>query len=547
MSSTTVINSLAAAITEGLPTPKAGRQATDKPVLSFAEIPILAGVWQAAQTDNVAALGGAGVDLASVDATVSVTGALAGPTPTDQPAGSQDGQTQGVEMLMLAAGWGMPVSPVAEQPLDPQIAGQALSPNSQDGSVVDAVAMTAAGSVPQPEPSVPLELPQLQVAAVGSASPVVAEQAPGPLGTVVTQPATDVVGFENAPAPAPTVTTTTGAIAATDTVIPEAVGGTYTAQTPDGSPAVTPEYAADSRQTGPAPAIPVNVESSARGTAAVQETQSPGVEQAAQLDHDRGTREKSESFARTLNDASPTAQETQPQAGQDVAVEESDAYAGVVAKPGLRVSARETSESRSGVGAIVPSESAASEMGRSSDVSSHVSDQTPAVSGEDGLAVRNPAPTLDEQIRDSVTASLTRGERQVTIRLHPPELGSVTMRFQEQGGQVNGVLEVSHVDTRQRVEQALPQVIQSLQEAGVQVRRIEVVVSDQPGNDASKQQFQQEAWAQQQGQERYPHQSPRSIGSNWASGDGGTQNRVGVPDGDTTMAGMPTGRIDMLA
>jgi flagellar hook-length control protein FliK len=61
-------------------------------------------------------------------------------------------------------------------------------------------------------------------------------------------------------------------------------------------------------------------------------------------------------------------------------------------------------------------------------------------------------------------------------------------------------LEVSKPQTRIEIQQALPQIIQNLQESGIQIKRIEVVLSeaDQPKQEALKDQSPQNGWNQQQ-------------------------------------------------
>ncbi len=116
-----------------------------------------------------------------------------------------------------------------------------------------------------------------------------------------------------------------------------------------------------------------------------------------------------------------------------------------------------------------------------------------------GAASASPTRDIGEQILDSMHASLARGDRQITIRLRPPELGTVLVRFREDGEQITGMLEVSKSDIRHEIEQALPHVLRSLHDAGVQVRRFEVVTSDQGQRDFARDQMHQGAWPQQHG------------------------------------------------
>jgi len=84
---------------------------------------------------------------------------------------------------------------------------------------------------------------------------------------------------------------------------------------------------------------------------------------------------------------------------------------------------------------------------------------------------------ISEQIRESITSSSIGPDREITIRLNPPELGTVVIRFQEQENQITGILEVSKSQTRAEIQQVLPEITRDLQDFGVQIRRIEVVMA----------------------------------------------------------------------
>ncbi|MHC4395199.1 MAG: flagellar hook-length control protein FliK [Planctomycetota bacterium] len=88
------------------------------------------------------------------------------------------------------------------------------------------------------------------------------------------------------------------------------------------------------------------------------------------------------------------------------------------------------------------------------------------------------SPSVGEQIQESISSSLSRNDQQITIRLNPPELGKVFIKFQAQENEITGILEVSKAQTRYEVEQALPEVIRNLADSGIEVRRLEVVISD---------------------------------------------------------------------
>jgi flagellar hook-length control protein FliK len=105
--------------------------------------------------------------------------------------------------------------------------------------------------------------------------------------------------------------------------------------------------------------------------------------------------------------------------------------------------------------------------------------------------------SISEQILGSVRSSLHQADRQIVIRLNPPELGKVFIRFQEQEDQITGLLEVSKIQTRYEIEQVLPQIIRTLQNSGIQIKRFDVVLTDQSDQQAYKDQSMQDGSFQQ--------------------------------------------------
>lgn len=86
--------------------------------------------------------------------------------------------------------------------------------------------------------------------------------------------------------------------------------------------------------------------------------------------------------------------------------------------------------------------------------------------------------SVSEQIQGSIQGSLRRGDQLITIRLNPPELGKVTIKFHEQQDQLTGLLQVSKTQTKYEIQQALPEIIQNLQNMGIQVKKLEVVMAE---------------------------------------------------------------------
>ena len=87
---------------------------------------------------------------------------------------------------------------------------------------------------------------------------------------------------------------------------------------------------------------------------------------------------------------------------------------------------------------------------------------------------------MSKQILESIQSAISQQgqSKELTIRLNPPELGNVCIKFQENQAELTGLLEVSKLQTRTEIEQALPQIIRNLAETGVDVKKIEVVLND---------------------------------------------------------------------
>jgi len=114
---------------------------------------------------------------------------------------------------------------------------------------------------------------------------------------------------------------------------------------------------------------------------------------------------------------------------------------------------------------------------------------------------------VGKQILESIHSSMSQqaAEKQITIRLNPPELGQVFIKLQEQDTQITGVLEVSKAQTRLEIEQALPEITRNLAANGIQVNRIEVVLSvpEQSAEQGTRDALLQDGSFQQHGSSDY--------------------------------------------
>jgi len=126
--------------------------------------------------------------------------------------------------------------------------------------------------------------------------------------------------------------------------------------------------------------------------------------------------------------------------------------------------------------------------------------------------------TISEQIQQSVQTTLKSSSRQIVIRLNPPELGNVAIKFQEQGDDITGVLQVDKLQTKIQIQQALPEIIQNLQDTGVQVKKIEVVLTNQQEQYFTKDQSSpqgQDTFAGHQNSSNHESQTGNSAYNEW--------------------------------
>ena len=158
----------------------------------------------------------------------------------------------------------------------------------------------------------------------------------------------------------------------------------------------------------------------------------------------------------------------------------------------------------------------------------------------DSVSTDDVSTSIGTQIQEHIHSSLRQGDQQITIRLNPPELGKVSVRFQEQEGQITGLLEVSKTQTRYEIEHALPQIIRNLQDSGIPIKRLEVVLTDQSEQPAHKDQSLQDGSYQPQtfSEGNHPH---NTTANGWATNDDSH------PDILEPQVQITDNRIDMLA
>jgi len=178
------------------------------------------------------------------------------------------------------------------------------------------------------------------------------------------------------------------------------------------------------------------------------------------------------------------------------------------------------------------------------------SDNHNLIQGSDLVAGKNPVQTEDglprpvqsihsflglgRQIQESVAVFYRHGMRQIVIRLDPPELGRVTIKFIEHHNDITGILHVEKSQTKQEIQQILPELLLNLQSSDVSIKKLEVALSSHQNNVA------QEHSARDNGStgQEYQHNTVGPSSEEWSSqndagpehGDGLSQMRLEVSD-----------------
>ena len=159
-------------------------------------------------------------------------------------------------------------------------------------------------------------------------------------------------------------------------------------------------------------------------------------------------------------------------------------------------SASGNSNSDSGFAAVLSSENSPTYIAEQSSAFSDTvtTDNLPAQASPSDIAA-----SITEKMLESVQScsSQEAGTKQITLRLNPPELGKVYIKFEEQGNQIAGLLEVSKAQTRYEVERALPNIIQNLADSGIEIKRLEVMLTNQGEQQSFKDELLQDGLFQQ--------------------------------------------------
>lgn len=103
---------------------------------------------------------------------------------------------------------------------------------------------------------------------------------------------------------------------------------------------------------------------------------------------------------------------------------------------------------------------------------------------------KNFGSTVREQVRNFIQSSYQPGNQQISFRLNPANLGSVAVNFQENADGIAGTLQVNNPQTKDEIQRAIPEMIRNLSDAGIQIKKLEVVLTNQQSyNNAKDQSF----------------------------------------------------------
>jgi flagellar hook-length control protein FliK len=127
------------------------------------------------------------------------------------------------------------------------------------------------------------------------------------------------------------------------------------------------------------------------------------------------------------------------------------------------------------------------------------------------------ASSVGVQIQDSIQSTLSTDNKEIVIQLNPPDLGKVQIKFTEENNSLIGVLSVDKSHTKNEIQQTLPEVIQNLQDSGINIKKIEVVLSNNQEQQTMKDQSSMSGqnWFGQQNQSNQDSHRSGNIYSQW--------------------------------
>lgn len=116
-------------------------------------------------------------------------------------------------------------------------------------------------------------------------------------------------------------------------------------------------------------------------------------------------------------------------------------------------------------------------------------------------AVRGGAPEAGSpvrQISEAFQSSAARNGQEIVIRLDPPELGRVSVRLRLEGNAVRGILEVENPRTLSQLQREAPNIMNRLTDAGIEMKRMELSLSENSSRDSMRDSMRDSSWFSQQ-------------------------------------------------
>ena len=148
------------------------------------------------------------------------------------------------------------------------------------------------------------------------------------------------------------------------------------------------------------------------------------------------------------------------------------------------------------------------------------------------VALASPGrPGVADQIAEQVRQGAPQIGQRVVVRLDPPELGRVRLTLRGGRGGVRGVIEVDSARTLTAIQNATPPMLERLAEAGVPLRRLEVVLTgggEAGSGDGADSSLRDSAFGQQH--DGAGEQGPAGGRGRW-SGPGGADEAAPSPRG----------------
>ncbi|HOQ04437.1 MAG TPA: flagellar hook-length control protein FliK [Anaerohalosphaeraceae bacterium] len=97
-----------------------------------------------------------------------------------------------------------------------------------------------------------------------------------------------------------------------------------------------------------------------------------------------------------------------------------------------------------------------------------------AVKASDTTTELTPPLSASQQVLRNLQNAVQNDIQSIQIALSPEGLGLVRIKFDKVGDEISGILEVQKEQTRQEIEKSLPNILASLENQGIQIRKIEI-------------------------------------------------------------------------